>query len=277
MRATLHAIAVGFASLGVLGSAWGQELTKETCITANETGQDLRRDGKLVEAREGFELCAVPACPAILREDCAMRLAGLGRAQPTVTFVAKDANDAPIAGLRVRIDGAPAVSGDGAPIPVDPGEHRFELEAKGYAPIGKTLSFTEGLRTREEIILTSKALMKVEERTDADTGSPRRTIGYVLGAAGVGALAAGAVFGVLAGNTHDDARGICGGGLASCSPGTGSDAQARMDVAGTQADVSTIAFVAGAALVAGGLYLLFASPSKRRSNGAAFGTVAIGR
>jgi hypothetical protein len=156
-------------SLGVLGSAWSQELTKETCITANETGQDLRRDGKLVEARERFELCAVPACPAILREDCAMRLAGLGRAQPTVTFVAKDANDAPIAGLRVRIDGAPAVSGDGAPIPVDPGEHRFELEAKGYAPI------------------------------------------------------------------------------------------------------------AGAALVAGGLYLLFASPSKRRSNGAAFGTVAIGR
>jgi hypothetical protein len=100
--------------------------------------------------------------------------------------------------------------------------------------------------------------------SDSD-GSGQRTLGLALGGAGAAGLIVGGVFGVLAKTTYDHAVSECMGGRASaCSPGGVSDGSSAQ----TQALVSTVAVVAGAALLAGGAYFYFTAP---RGHGLAVG------
>src|SRR5262245_39484604 len=79
-RSTIRLVCLG--TLFVESVASGAEPTKEECVAANETGQDLRLLGKFHEALKQFERCIVAACPAPLREDCVTRLAETERAFP---------------------------------------------------------------------------------------------------------------------------------------------------------------------------------------------------
>jgi hypothetical protein len=45
------------------------DMTKDQCIDANGKGQELRREGKLSEARDQLRACANAACPAMVRDD----------------------------------------------------------------------------------------------------------------------------------------------------------------------------------------------------------------
>lgn len=54
--------------------------TKQECVAANEAAQDLRRAGKLRDARKKLELCVAEICPKAVREDCAQRLDDLDKA-----------------------------------------------------------------------------------------------------------------------------------------------------------------------------------------------------
>jgi hypothetical protein len=80
-------------------------------------------------------------------------------------------------------------------------------------------------------------------------------IGLIVGGAGIAALGAGAFFGLSASSTHDDALSHCNA-LRQCD----SDGLKLGDDASSQATVSTIAFIAGGALVAGGAALFRLAP-----------------
>jgi serine/threonine-protein kinase len=87
-------------------------------------------------------------------------------------------------------------------------------------------------------------------------------VGLVLGGAGVIAIGAGAFFGLKASSTYDDA-------LALCNP-SNQCKQRGLDLADdatSQATVSTIAFVAGGVLLAGGAVLYLTAPRARVSLG----------
>jgi hypothetical protein len=85
--------------------------------------------------------------------------------------------------------------------------------------------------------------------------SPWRTTGLVVAASGVAGLAASAVLAVVAKGKNDDANSLCNG--AACSSPQG--VMLAHD-AGTFATASTVVFVAGAVLVAGGVVLYLGAP-----------------
>jgi hypothetical protein len=242
--------------------------TKDQCITANENGQTLRQGGKLREARAQLLVCVDPRCPDLVRDDCSERLNELDRSIPTIVFSAKGAADADLAAVKVTMDGAPFTERlDGSPIAVDPGEHTFEFTAEGFPPQKRVLVIGEGAKgRREEISLAPEAPVPVVPPVEPQpiappplpppNGDGQRLISYVLGGAGVVALGLGAYFGLSAQSKYDESSPHCPMASGSCDPEgveLGKDAHSL-------ATASTIGFIAGGALLAGGVALFFTAP-----------------
>jgi hypothetical protein len=139
---------VGLASPSALA-----DVTKQQCIDANGQGQDLRRAGKLSDAREQLRACGNPRCPAIVRDDCTKRLDELESAQPTVLFAAKDGSGHDLGEVTVTEDGHPlAEKLDGTALRVDPGQHEFTFTAKDQPSVSQTFIIREGEKDRRELV-----------------------------------------------------------------------------------------------------------------------------
>jgi hypothetical protein len=200
-------------------------------VAANEAAQTLRQSGKLDAARQQLRACVAAACPAVLRDDCAQRLDELQRAQPTVVFDVKDAAGHDVATVRVSVDGRlVAERVDGTAMPLDPGEHEVRFDA---APAAR------------------------EEGSSPLSG--QRLVGLGVAGAGAAGLIVGAVFGANAMSSWSSSKSECS---ASSCP-SHDQAVADHDHAASAATLSTVAFVAGTALVAGGLVLYLTAPSSR--------------
>ena len=164
--------------------------------------------------------------------------------------------------MRITVDG-PLVAEryDGAALTLDPGEHTFRFDAAGKAGFEKIFRLAQGERERQERIVfdeppVPRVLPAVTVGSEHDTSpSALRTAGLVIAAGGLGGLATGSVLGLLAmaknSQAHCDAKNVC------------ADPQERRDAQGIAVG-STIAFVAGGALVAGGAALFLIAP---RSDG----------
>ncbi len=122
------ALTFGLSAAAVLAvrPAWCDE--KSACLEAVAQGQNLRDEHRLVEAREQFRICASPACPAVVKADCATWAVEAERSIPTVLTSAKDAAGNDVADASVAIDGVVVASKlDGQPIAVNPGPHTFRF------------------------------------------------------------------------------------------------------------------------------------------------------
>ena len=130
------------------------DITKDQCVDANAKGQDLRRDGKLAQAREQLRRCSDAACPAIVRSDCTKRLDDLESAQPSIVFDVKDPSGADVFDVKVSMDGQPLADRlDGKPIDVDPGPHTFTFESAGKPPVTGKLLIKEGEARRHTRVI----------------------------------------------------------------------------------------------------------------------------
>ncbi|MGH7297597.1 MAG: tetratricopeptide repeat protein, partial [Polyangiaceae bacterium] len=104
--------------------------------------------------------------------------------------------------------------------------------------------------------------------------SSQRTIGLVVGGAGVVGLVVGSVLGLVAKSSYDHAlQTECGN-----NPNGGCSQQGIADgkSAHGQAAASTVAFVAGGALLATGAVLYFTAPKARVTVGATMATQRTG-
>jgi hypothetical protein len=242
--------------------------TKEACVAANEAAQDLRQAGKLREAREKLLLCVSEACPGPVREDCAQRLNDVNTAMPTIVFEVKDPGGNDLSAARVTMDGQPLLDRvTGSAVPVDPGEHRFAFDdGNGVAHAEQTVVVREGdhdrhIRVVLEAPRTSPTLtagLQPEAPASTNEGSTQRLIGLVAGGAGIAGLVVGSIFGLLSKSTYDHAF------ETDCkSKPNGCNAQGVQDyqTAQSQATVSTVGFIAGGVLLAGGAVLYFTSPT----------------
>jgi hypothetical protein len=120
------------------GAALAADPSKQECVAANESAQDLQRTGRLLDARVQLATCIATSCPAAVRQDCAQRLEEVTRIVPTVIFEAKDASGNDLGTVRVVMDGKRLVERlDGNAVQVDPGEHHFVFESDGFAPLEK--------------------------------------------------------------------------------------------------------------------------------------------
>ncbi|MDB4933140.1 MAG: hypothetical protein JWP87_112 [Labilithrix sp.] len=186
-------------------------------------------------------------------------------------------------GLVIKRDGAVINAAEwGLAIPLDPGKHAIEASA----PDKKTFATTVELGTKADAqtvtvpalesgavaapaaVPPSSATRGASTPTEpppstpggdgaaSSPGSTTRIVGLVLVGAGVVGVGLGAVFGLKAGSLNDDAKANCNADQSRCNTaGLG-----QVDDAKSAATISTIGFVAGAALIAGGAVLFFTSP-----------------
>ncbi len=268
----------GFSAVQTASAAEpAKDPTKRECVVANETGQDLRQSGKLTEARSALAVCMAERCPRPVREDCAQRLSEIEAALPTLVFAAKDGDGRDLSAVRVTVDGKPLLEAlDGTATAIDPGEYLFTFEADGLPSTATSIVVREGDKNRRiQVVLgSSDAPLKegappaplTSSSSTADTsrpassglfgGSTQRTVGFALGVGGVVGVVTGAIFGIVSKSTYDHAlHSECAG--TSCSPSGAADGQTAI----AEATVSTVAFIAGGALLVGGAVLYFTTPS----------------
>lgn len=144
-----------------------------------------------------------------------------------------------------------------APIPVDPGTHTVRAEAQGRRSFSSEVTVGPG-PSRVVVRVPSLPTRDAAPLPRVVVAPPRpasndgwRTVGWASIGVGAAALAAGAVTGGLAWSASADADKGCPS--SPCTDRGGLDANDR---AHTLAKVSTVGFVAGAALAAAGLTIL---------------------
>jgi len=271
-----HAVAIGCASVLFAGSASAADPTKDQCIDANEASQAMRKAEKLHDAEQKLLVCVSAGCPGPVRDDCAQRLTEVRAATPTVVFVVKDDADQDLTDVHVTIDGQPLTDKlDGLAIPIDPGPHRFTFVSTGRTKEERALVIREGEKDRHERVIlvvaatTASAVPPSESapapgaepaapaaEAPARDGTMQRVAGLVVGGVGAAGVVVGSIFGFVSKSTYDHAWNECGRHANGCNGQGVADGSS----AHSQAAVSTVAFVAGAALLGGGALLYFTAP-----------------
>jgi hypothetical protein len=175
-----------------------------------------------------------------------------------------------VPGAEVRIDGKGLdIKQWGTGVPVDPGRHTVDAQAPGKQPWSMTFdaasSMTIGVPRLQGLRSESASQTPNETETGAQPPpvdqstrlGPERKLALVAASVGVVGLAIGSVFGAISMSKHDGAASHCTNRDNPCDP-TGVALGGEAQSAG---DVSTVAFVLGAAAVAGGITLWLIAPS----------------
>jgi hypothetical protein len=234
--------------------------------------------GKLVEGAETYHLAIrmplPPDAPAALlraQDQARTELAALEPHVPRLTLTITPGAEH----LAIEIDGKPLnVAAAGEPIPLDPGEHQVIIRAPGYMEVRLVVGLVDSDAKRLDAILRTESEGPEETSTTSprspSTGSVQRTVGLAAGGIGVVGLIVGSVFGLVAKSTYDGALAGCPNGPPSpCSP----QAVAESGTAHDQATVSTVGFVAGGLLLAGGAALYLTAP---REHDVSVGPTVVG-
>lgn len=172
----------------------------------------------------------------------------------------------------------------GTPVPVDPGKHVIDVSAKGKKAFTTTIDVSDRARSPSVEIppldvdpeATKPAARGTSEETHASPdvksgdGSGQRLAAFVTMGLGVVGLGVGTVFGLKTSSTWADAQTHCTG--VECDR-TGVQLATDAKNAGT---ISTIAFVAGGALLVGGAALYFTAAKPSAKTGAARPDVRVG-
>lgn len=247
-------------------------------------GHALEGLGRLVEARDAFveaahyaEARGEPKVFTEAREAASAEADALAARIPSLVIAVTGPSDT--TQLTATVDGAPiAAETVRLPRKVDPGRHVIVVGAPGFREARAEVNAVEGQEQRAAIYLepapnddgsapsaTSPGVPTIpteaadHEATDAGRG--RRLIGLVIGGVGVAGLGVGSVFGLIASSKWSSAKTACGGGCGPSAP-----AQNEKSDAQSAATISTIGFVAGGVLVAGGLALFLTAPSGSTSS-----------
>jgi hypothetical protein len=124
--------AVWLAILTACSSALADDDVKEACLEAHGQGQDEKELGQITLARGHFAACAQPTCPTLVKDDCARLLDEVDRAQPSVSFSARDARGNDLPDTSVFVDGELVISRlDGIWHEINPGMHVVRFEHGG--------------------------------------------------------------------------------------------------------------------------------------------------
>ena len=189
------------------------------CIKNSDTGQELRDQGKLIEARESLAVCARDVCPAQIRTACAEWLTGLGPRIPTMVIAAKDEAGHDVTDGTVMVDGK-KVDGAlaGKAFPLNPGPHAFRFERDGATAVDLQVVAREG-EQRRLVPVTFKPAAPAsvgvgnggnhpppppDKPRGGGSGPP--LISWVLGGAGLVAAGVGAVVGITALGDRSDLK-----------------------------------------------------------------------
>ena len=263
-------IVLSAAGLLFAGRAAADPSTKQECVVANETAQDLQRSGKLVEARTQLLTCAASACPAAVRMDCADQLQAVDQLLPTVVFLPKDAGAVTVGGASLAVDGVPLAGAlDGTPVAVNPGLHTFTIGLTDQAPVVLRLVLRGGERLRREVVVKASAPGATPARAEGGAqasaagvsapsaepgGLTTRRMAWTAIGAGAAGVTLGTLFGFLALGRKSSLKNACDGSL--CPQAQEDDIEALH----VNAVASNVSFLIGVLGLGAGGVLLFAFP-----------------
>jgi hypothetical protein len=188
------------------------------------------------------------------------RAADLERRLTRLRLVVPDAARLP--GLAIEINGVAVPSSSfGVPVPVDPGRTLVRAVAPGYSGWSQTVVVSQGSK---EHAVDVPALSRTPEASAgsprgslraADGATPPRWVGYALGGGGLLGLGTAAVFGLRADDLDEQSQSECRSDDRDACTASGKSLRDRAFGAAT---ASTVAAVAGAALLGAGItWLLF--------------------
>jgi hypothetical protein len=225
------------------------------------TARSLEKQGRLREARDIYDkVIETPlergAEEAFKRavEDAKRERADVAARVPTLSLLVRGATDP----VTATLDEKPLTPG--APIEVDPGDHK--IEATAGARTEKTSVHVAPSEKRE--VLVDLTPLPPPVIAPPPTTSPLKTIGFVGLAIGGAGLVAGGVLGVaaIAQKSSIDASGACSASRI-CTP----EVASKVASYDTLRTTSAIALYAGAGVAAIGVALIIAAP--KRSDGVA--------
>jgi hypothetical protein len=239
--------------------------------------------GKYVEAWEDYHRILVEslppnASPAMKKavDDARNEIGSVEgkRARATITVTGPSSPT-------VTIDGAPVnAAALGAERQVNPGTHAVHAEAAGYLPGDTTFTVAEGQTATASLQLqpapaapagAAPAAGATPATTDASNpvpadsgggggGSTRRTLGLVGMGVGAAGLVTGVITGIIAMGDHSSLMdNVCWKG--PCGQSDLTSYQSSTSSYQTMGTISTIGFIAGGVLAAGGAILFFTAPS----------------
>jgi hypothetical protein len=170
-----------------------------------------------------------------------------------------------VPGLELFVNGAavPRASWN-TQLPVDPGATKIEARAPGKKTWSTSLTLAEGPASKtvemQKLADAPRAATPASQGSSeaAHGSSAQRTVGYVMVAAGVVALAASSFFGYRAYSLNKQSKGECRADTPNaCTP----DGVDKREDAKTAGALSTIGTVSGGLLVASGITLVATAPA----------------
>jgi hypothetical protein len=233
------------------------------CKDGYDRSQIARDAGKLLEARALLQQCSTASCSSFIQRECAGWFTDVDARMPSVIFSAKDGDGADLVDVEVTIDGAAGPRKlDGRPLDVDPGEHTFSFRLAN----GKTAERRALIREREKgktisVVIgePTPAASLASQPPKREGASPLKIGGFVGGGVGVASLVAGTILGLVASSKLSAPQ--CDTTAKVCDAGVLSSAR-------TAATWSTVTFITGGVLVAGGVTIVVLAPERTPANGA---------
>lgn len=221
------------------------------CADAASSGQVLRDDGKLIEARARFVTCAQPSCPKLIQKDCAEWQSDVDARLPTVVLSAKDDVGHDVANVSVTLDGNAFQGGlaNGRSTPVNPGRHTFAFTAPGHRAAERVIVVREGERARavdgvlERLVKPAAPEKDGGSREGGETSSGPGPLPFILG--GLGLAGAGAFIALFTGIKSDKDALV---GTPDYTEEKRDELKTRLVVADAIGAVSAVALVASATL-----------------------------
>jgi hypothetical protein len=272
--------------IALLASAASTEARADdqVCNDGYEQGQVLRKDTKLLEAREKFRACVNTCMLEAKKKACGDWLSQTEHDIPTVVLSAKDVSGAILVDVTVAMDGKPMVTKlDGRSVEVNPGLHTFSFQSpdgtnkkeiqfvaeqgKKDTPAAVTLGETPPPKpdlnpppanpAGGPVATPVGQALTTPDTPPIQSGSPApwKTIGLVTAGVGVVGLGIGTVFGLQASSKKNDA------GCDSNSVCPNQGAASTLAQAANDGNLSTAFFVIGAVLTAGGITIWALAPS----------------
>ncbi len=183
---------------------------------------------------------------------------------------------AAVPGLVVRRDGVAVDPGAyGVAVAVDGGTHTIEASAPGKKTWSSQVVVASASDTKTVAVPALEDGPPPLDAAVAPGAGPDvpeahknnggvRIAGFVVGGVGIAGLALGSVFGEMASSKASSAKRECVP-ASNCQANTNPSAGSDMASAGTLADVSTVTFIVGGALVATGVVLVLVGRPKTSS------------
>ena len=163
--------AAAAAALSVTATAAAQTPpTREQCADAYVAGQRLRRDGRLIGARDALILCARDPCPGAFQPECTAWLDEVTKVIPSIVVRARAPKAEALTRVRVSIDHRVVTERlDGREIELDPGERLLRIEAEGMITVEQRILINQGERSR---VLTFDLAPRPAPRAATPQGEP---------------------------------------------------------------------------------------------------------